>query len=632
MASFARAATVTATWNGGAGSWTEPANWSGVVIPRNTAADSYHAQIDGGNATASTVTLESEETIATLEISAGDQLFVTSTARLTLEGSSLVNHGDVVLEGSGATSARSLVAGELSGGGSIRLEGGALVGTDSLTNLDNLISGWGSINGGIGYPAGFENNGVVEANVGGKSLLQVGSGLNYGTMRAVDGGTLYLKADGGGPNFANYGVIEALDGSSVFSGDGFHSRAGTITALRNSTMVLAGSHGNTEFVADATSTISFPNTYLGDATLRGRILMSGTGISGTVINEGSIHGSMRSFGSATVVNHGEIVLEYEENIDPDSVLSFTGGGFVTLAGFPPPTFPGDFYGPIRNVDNQMSGIGSFTRLRQNGGLIEADGGTLVVRRSAVDHTGLFAAAPGGVLEMEADVTGSGAWLADGGTIHVTGDVATTGDVDVRNGGSLVVDSQMSLGDLAVDSTGSLDVEGILRVAGDVDIAGANETRFAFGPGSSLEIVGPGGAALGDWASWQFMEATGIDLFLQPLNGGGMGLYLPKLVIGPDGRLVFRDLRDNGNKPFPEFSGEEVWVGTLEFADSLGLVNKNGITLHYSQLVGSPDQIIDVPVPEPELAWLVAAALGCALGARRWAAHELRKSEPYLPKS
>jgi hypothetical protein len=88
------------------------------------------------------------------------------------------------------------------------------------------------------------------------------------------------------------------------------------------------------------------------------------------------------------------------------------------------------------------------------------------------------------------------------------------------------------------------------------------------------------------------------------------------VIGPDGRLVFLDVRDNGNKPFVGGPGEQVYVGTLEFADSLGLVNLNGIHISYQNLIGSPDQIIDVPVPEPELAWLVAAALGGALATRR----------------
>ena len=132
--------------------------------------------------------------------------------------------------------------------------------------------------------------------------------------------------------------------------------------------------------------------------------------------------------------------------------------------------------PVRNVDNQIRGVGTLFDLRQNGGVVEATNGVLDVRGSETDHTGVFAASPGGVLEMEANVTGSGAWSADGGRIHIAGNVGTTGDIEVLHGGSLAVDTQMSGRNLVVDSASSLDVQGALRLAGNVDFDGAHNSR------------------------------------------------------------------------------------------------------------------------------------------------------------
>lgn len=617
-----RAASVTSTWLGGAGSWTDPTHWSGAVVPQNTSTDSFDVAIDGANDLASEVTLDAAETIGALQVTAGDSLVVTLTGQLTLDGDRIVNAGEIVLHGTGSTpygepQSLSLAPDTmLSGAGSIHLDGGGLLGRNEyndpvgLVNVDNLIEGWGTI-----HSPGFTNYAAIEANVAGEVLdVHTNYGFNYGTMRAVNGASLFLENYCCG--FANLGLIEALDGSHVGTTDTIHTGPGSVfRALRHSTMQLAGSYSG-EFVTDADSVISIggnDQTSIGDATLDGNIELVGLYMSGTITNRGVVRLDVTVNGPpATIINQGQVIFQYAQL----GTLSFSGGGLVTLDATNGDSGPVSL---IRNVDNEMRGTGRL-RLSENGGLIEASGGVLSVGGSDINDTGVFAAATGGVLEMEATVTGSGAWRADGGEIHVTGNVGTAGDIAVLHGGSLVVDTEMSGGDLVLDDTGSLDVEGILRVAGDVDLDGANGGRWRFGPSASLEINGSRGAAVGDWGDWQFLEATGINLFLQPVGIDRTGLYLPEIVIGSDGRLVLRDRRDNGNRPF-DFP-EVVYVDTLIFSDSLGLLNVNGIHLYYNHLVGSVDQIIDVAVPEPYTVWLLGAALAVAAAAR-----ELRSREP-----
>jgi hypothetical protein len=196
-------------------------------------------------------------------------------------------------------------------------------------------------------------------------------------------------------------------------------------------------------------------------------------------------------------------------------LTFTGGGRVTLAPRIPLSGEPDFTSPMFNVDNTMTGNGVFGQLRQNGGLIEAVGGTIEVRNPnrPVDHSGVFAAGAGGTFEMTADATGPGEWRADGGLIHVSGDVETTGNLSVIHGGSLSVDGTMAGRSVIVDETGAVSIQGVLKVAGNVDFDGPNSGRWNFGSAASLHTNGNGGASVGSWDGWQSYEVNGRNLGL-----------------------------------------------------------------------------------------------------------------------
>ena len=354
-------------------------------------------------------------------------------------------------------------------------------------------------------------------------------------------------------------------------------------------------------------------------TLDGNFELVNTQASGTITNRGNIQlagFSLSATEPTTFVNQGHMVL-YAADLGE---LSLAGGGTVTLATAYVTT-------QLRNLDNQIRGTGNIRKLTQNAGLIEAADGVLSVESAGVpatDHTGLFAAAPGGVLEMEAAVTGSGAWRADGGLIHVTGDVETTGNIEVLHGGSLVVETQMTGGDLTVDATSTLDVNGVLRIAGNLDFDGPQLGRWSFATGAFFETSGGAGAAVGDWDDWQSLEAAGRDLGLIAAGFSSANFYLPRLIIGPDGHLFLKDGRDNGNRALDE--SEAVYVDTLVFSDSLAQLNLNGIRLYYNHLVGTTSQIIDVPVPEPAASALVSAIALLA------AARSLRRKERSLAQS
>jgi hypothetical protein len=609
----ASAASVKSTWLGGIGTWTD-AHWS-IGVPQNTSTDSFDAVIDGGNPVSSQVTLDSAATVGSLQVDAGDALVLTPIGGLNLEGSQIANAGEITLQGP-ASLMFETPGSVLSGGGSIRLDGGDIEGGDGLVNMDNRIAGSGSISG-----SGFVNYGVIEADVPGKGLGISANGENYGTMRATGGGALGFGLN---PSFINRGTVEALDGSSVGSADTFGSAGGTFTALRHSTMSLAGNYNGTLFVTDADSQITFDGCcdhgVLSDVTFDGQILLGNTPLSGTITNRASIRGALTAYAPTTVVNQGQILFQYEQT-PFSAALTFSGGGAVTIdptngAGGGP--LGGPPFSPIRNLDNEMRGTGRLWQLLQNGGLIEASGGTLEIGGS-VEHTGVFAAAPGSTLEigapdLAATVTGSGSWRADGGRIHVTGDVGTTGDIEVLHGGALAVDTTMSGGNLVVDDTGALDVQGALRIAGNVDFDGVNAARWSFAPGASLHAARGGGAAVGDWAGWQRLEVAGRDLGADPSGFTADNFYLPELVVDADGRLALRDRFDNGNRSGD--AHEALYVDTLVFSDSLGLLDVNGINLYFNHLVGSLDQIIDVAVPEPGLEWLVACALVGLVVSRR----------------
>ena len=606
----AQAASLTSTWLGGTGAWTDAAQWS-AGVPQNTATNSYVAAIDGGNPTASSVTLDTAATIDSLQVDADDALTISSTGALTIDGASVANAGRITLQ-AGSSLQTGASATQLSGGGIVELQGGTLQAT-GLTNLDNRIQGYGEVIGGAGSPD-FIDSAAMEANVSGQTLtLASGIRIKGGVVRASNGGSLQFSTSG--DNIIMSGAVaEAADGSSIGMADTTDSTNSVFLALNHSQITVSGNHTGTRFSSDATSTIaigsSFDHGSLSDVVLDGNISALSASVSGTLTNFGTVSGGgLYPLAPTTIVNHGEIdaIVELYDPTDSASPVTLTGGGRFTIDNVDP--FPTS---PLTNVDNQVQARGPI-HLVGNGGSFEAMPGTLTLMGSGLTHTGLLKAPSGSTIEMDEGATGSGAWLADVGRIHVAADVETTGNVEVLHGGMLAVDGTMSANDLVVDGTSSLDVQGMLKVAGNLAFDGENGGRWLLGPSSVVALTRGGGAPIGDWSGWQSVEAAGRDLGSVAGGFSNDNFYFPEVVVGADGRVLLRDRLDNGNRA--PGGPEAVYVDTLVFSDALGLLDVNGIHLYYNHLVGSAARIFDIAVPEPGELWLVAVG-GVILVLRR----------------
>ena len=121
---------ITATWNGGAGNWNTAGNWSGGVVPNN-GADTFNVQIDNGNATNSSVSLNMAATIDNLTIDVSDSLDINNAQSLTIGSGvgagTITNNGSITMNAFG-----NLTDLVMTGAGDVTLSG-----TGTITMSDN---------------------------------------------------------------------------------------------------------------------------------------------------------------------------------------------------------------------------------------------------------------------------------------------------------------------------------------------------------------------------------------------------------------------------------------------------------------------------------------------------------------
>src|ERR1700730_15568471 len=95
-AAAANAQIINDTWRGGSGFWNVAGNWTGGVPHNGTPVNtSYNVFIDNGNATHSSVTLNTVATINNLTINSDDSLAFSNGNALTIKGSSIANAGNI---------------------------------------------------------------------------------------------------------------------------------------------------------------------------------------------------------------------------------------------------------------------------------------------------------------------------------------------------------------------------------------------------------------------------------------------------------------------------------------------------------------------------------------------------------
>lgn len=246
---------------------------------------------------------------------------------------------------------------------------------------------------------------------------------------------------------------------------------------------------------------------------------------------------------------------------------------------------------IINPNGELNATGSnVLRLTapgsQNNGEIRADGGRVLVGEN-VTGIGNWRVIHGGNLTIDTnkDIQGSNILVEDG-TLEVKGGKAEADDgilMDID--GKLVMASTLSTSDLAFAMT--------------------DEAAWDLSTTSIIEMTGGEGAAPGQWNLWGGLETGGLDLGLDAASHQGDpfgftdNFSIPTLEIGAGAHVFLKDLFDNGNRGGTGGVTEALYVDTLVFQDTAGLLNLNGLNLYFNNIIGDPGQIINaavVPVP------------------------------------
>jgi hypothetical protein len=489
----------------------------------------------------------------------------------------LENLGQVeLIAGSGSSTTLALSSNvTLEGGGTVTLDSGdgngsvylsESAGGVTLTNVDNLIQGYGILgNGGLALLNA--PSGVINANVNGRTLLMNGTGgtLNSGLLEATGGGELKITntvANARGTILSNAGTV-LLDGGSTVEGGSLASENGGFLGT-DGVAVLDGS-------ASAVA-LAPGSTWTGE---RG----STTTLLGILGNEGTVD-ILAGSGSSTVLAAG-------------SDLTLQGGGTVTLDS-------GDGNGAVSigssggshtltNVDNLIQGYGAIgagalALVNEAGGVVDANvgGRTLTLGGlGGVVNGGLLEATGGGVLQLSTTVANGGGTLgAATGTVNLSGTleggVLTGGLLGTVGGATLDGTTEGAL-TLAAGSTYTGPRGTTTTLLGTLDNAGTlllfagsgNNTTLAFG--STVTLQGGGTVTLdsGDGNGSVYLSESAAGVTLTNLDNlvqgygviGNGGLSFTNAASGVvNANIGGRTLTLNG-------SGGIVNAGTLEASGS-----------------------------------------------------------------
>jgi hypothetical protein len=423
--------------------------------------------------------------------------------------------GGLVLDGTAnATELRVLASGlSLTGGGSIVLGAqgndyifGATAATNTLTNVNNTISGLGNIGDGqltlINQKAG-----VIDANQTGALTLQVNGGVtNAGLLEATGAGGLNIY-DTGVTNTG--GVIEAtgagahvdLQGSTVAGGSLTSTAGAQIDLTNNQNATLDGSTAAGAVTVTKNSNVDVENN-------------SALYLYGVIDNLGAITLS----GTATATE-----LRIGSTATPTTTL--TGGGSVVLgAGGNDLIFASaNAAQTLANVNNTISGTGnlgngSLTFDNETNGVVDANqtGALTVQVNGGVTNTGLLEATGSGGLNIyDTGVTNTGGVIeATGANAHVDlqdstvagGSLTSTAgaQIDLTNSQNAVLDGSTSAGAVTIAAGSNVDVEnnsalylyGVIDNVGVITLSGtANATELRIGSTATPTTTLTGGGSI-----------------------------------------------------------------------------------------------------------------------------------------
>ncbi len=528
----ARAQT-TSTWNGGPGNWNAAGNWTPKGVPNGN----VNVLIDGGNAVASSVSLNINASIDNLTIDSDDSLGINNGILLTVNGTSINNAGSLSLNSSGSPT------GIVIGGANVTLNGGGRLILSN--NPQNFISGASGSNllinqetiqgaGTIGNDQmTLANQGTINANVSASLIINPSGGAtNTGVLEASSGGTLQLF----GTITNTGGTIEALNSTpgSTVQLAGATVTGGTLTTTGNGVIETAG--GATLSGLTNAGTYVMPN---GTRTM----------LTGSINNTGTMQ--LNSTGSTTeLLVSGNVTLK--------------GSGTLTLSNNPQNFIFGATSGTqiLTNQETIQGGgnVGRGQLTLANKGTINATGSTpLIVQPSgtASTNTGTLQASSGGTLRLIGTFVNTGGTIEAmaGGTVQLNGatitggTLTTTGNGVIESAGSATLSGLTNAGTYAIPNgtvttlVGTINNTGAIQsnssglatgllVSGNVTLKGSgtvtlsnNPQNLILGASTGTEVLAnqstiQGGGNIGDGfltlANQGTINATGsTPLIVQP---------------------------------------------------------------------------------------------------------------------
>jgi large repetitive protein len=442
-------------WLGGAGNYSNAANWSLGVVPNN--GNSYNgepATFTVEIANSSAVTLDINPTIDNLTIDATSSLSISNGQSLTVVGSGattgMIDNSGTIALGATGNGASLMASGNvrLTGGGTVTMSNSSenlidqAASNSTLTNVNNTIEGSGNI-GDNGLS--LNNQSLIDANQSSALLVAASAITNTGTLEATGGGTLEIHSS----SVTNTNGTISTDGSS------------SSVILYNSSIT----GGN------LTSTNGAEIHGLGNPSLDGVTITSGWTYSVDPGQSTSLTGNLTNHGAVLIGNSGGGAILYAAA--PTFYLS--GGGTVTL----------------NNASSHLRGSASSDTLVNTDNTIQGQGeidGLNFINQATVN-----ANVPGGTtdaLTIQAPTTNTGRLEATGGgTLYFLVSVVTntSGTISTDGSSSVTLNASEIIGG-NLTSTNGAEIHGIAGSALD-GVTITSGSTFSVDPGQSTFLTG-----------------------------------------------------------------------------------------------------------------------------------------------
>ena len=419
-------------WTGAADSnWSNPNNWSMKAVP----GTSDTAEFTSGS-TSNTADVDASFTIA--------DLVIDSSWGGTINVNNPLTVSDNMTLASGALNVNSAMS---IGGAGSQWSGGSISDSGSLTNNGTLTT----------------SNSVTLS--GGGSLI------NAGTIDQAGTGTLEIEVP-----TTNTGTIEATDGGTLeISGITVTNTGGTIStdSTSNLTLYAATVNGGSLSAASGGTIDGIDRPHLNGVTItQGTTYLVNdyTYLDGNLTNEGTI-----------IVGNGNQLLVNA------SAVSLSGGGTITLDAGSEIAGNSSSYS-LTNVDNTIQGQGTIEDLTsfQNGGTVDALGGTLETYEVLTTNTGTLEATDGGTLTLfDSTVNNAGQPISADSTLTVTlyAEIVNGGSLSAPSGGTIDGVDRPQLINVTITQGTTFSVDDYTYLDSDL----VNEGTIIVGSGNQLLV-------------------------------------------------------------------------------------------------------------------------------------------------